>query len=158
MKELAKPTNLISDILLSLEEVYQELSILQTIKARGPDGIELLVLQACATPLTPILHHLFSLSLNTTGVVPTEWKLHSITPIFKSGDISNVKNHRPISLLCNISKVLERLVYNKVYLTIILVQFHISNLVFAKTNLHYNSYFYILMTCVFPRNKLTVFI
>ena len=71
------------------------------------------VLQACATPLTPILHHLFSLSLNT-GAVPTEWKLHSITPIFKSGDISDVKNYRPISLLSNISKVLERLVYNKV--------------------------------------------
>ena len=72
------------------------------------------VLQACASPLTSILHHLFSLSLKN-GVVPTEWKLHAITPVFKSGDKSNVKNYRPISLLSNISKVLERLVYNKVF-------------------------------------------
>ena len=57
--------------------------------------------------------HLFSFSLNN-GVVPTEWKLHAITPVFKLGDKSNVKNYRPISLLCNISKALERLVYNKV--------------------------------------------
>ena len=109
MEELAKPTNSISVILLSYEEVYQVLSTLQIKKACGPDGIGPLVLQACASPLTPILHHLFSFSLNN-GVVPTKWKLHAITPVFKSGDKSNVKNYRPISLLCNISKPLERLV------------------------------------------------
>ena len=87
MEELAKPTNSISDILLSYEEVYQVLSTLQIKKACGPDldGIGPSVLQACASPLTPILHHLFSFSLNN-GVVPTEWKLHAITPVFKSGD------------------------------------------------------------------------
>ena len=47
-------------------------------------------------------------------VVPTEWKLHAITPVFKSGDKSNIKKYHPISLLSNISKALERLVYNKV--------------------------------------------
>ena len=114
MEELAKPTNSISDILLSYEEVYQVLSTLQIKKTCGPDGIGPSVLQACASPLTPILHHL-SLIMNN-GVVPTEWKLHAITPVFKSGDKSNVKNYRPIYiyLLCNISKALERLVYNKV--------------------------------------------
>ena len=37
-----------------------------------------------------------------------------MTPIFKSGDKSHVKNYRPISLLCIVSKVLEHLIYNKV--------------------------------------------
>ena len=36
-----------------------------------------------------------------------------ITPIFKSGDKTSVSNYRPISLLCCISKVLERLIYDK---------------------------------------------
>ena len=40
--------------------------------------------------------------------------LHCIIPIFKSGDKSLVQNHRPISLLCSISKVLERLIYNNI--------------------------------------------
>ena len=44
--------------------------------------------------------------------IPLEWKCHSITPIHKSGDRSCVSNYRPISLLCNISKVLERIVFN----------------------------------------------
>ena len=35
-------------------------------------------------------------------------------PIFKSGDKSLVNNYHPISLLCVLSKVLERIVYNQV--------------------------------------------
>ena len=34
--------------------------------------------------------------------------------MYKSGDKSNLRNYRPISLLCNISKILESLIYNKV--------------------------------------------
>ena len=33
---------------------------------------------------------------------------------FKSGDCSQVKNYRTISLLCVVSKVLERLMYNHI--------------------------------------------
>ena len=43
--------------------------------------------------------------------IPEEWRIHLIIPIFKSGDRSAVKNYRPISLLCTISKVLERIVF-----------------------------------------------
>ena len=59
MEELVKPTNLISDISPSFEEVYQVLSTLQSKKACSPDGIGPSVLLACASPLTPILHNLF---------------------------------------------------------------------------------------------------
>ena len=37
-------------------------------------------------------------------------KVHTISPIYKSGDRSLVANYRPISLLCSVSKVLEKLV------------------------------------------------
>ena len=48
-----------------------------------------------------------------------EWKLANIIPIHKKGDISNVENYRPISLLGVTSKVLERCVLRKLreYLT-----------------------------------------
>ena len=42
------------------------------------------------------------------------WNHRSITPIFKSGDKSQVTNYRPISLLCIVSKVLEHLIYKRV--------------------------------------------
>ena len=40
--------------------------------------------------------------------------MHVISPIFKSGDRSSVRNYRPISLLCTVSKVLERIVHEKI--------------------------------------------
>ena len=45
-------------------------------------------------------------------MLPDEWKLHGITPIFKAGNKTLVKNYRPISLLSSVSKVMEKLVYN----------------------------------------------
>ena len=49
-------------------------------------------------------------------MIPKEWKIHQIVPVFKSGDKSLVQNYRPISLLCNISKILEHIINNKIIL------------------------------------------
>ena len=46
--------------------------------------------------------------------IPSSWKIHKIVPIFKAGDKTSVKNYIPVSLLSSISKVLERLVFNKI--------------------------------------------
>ena len=46
--------------------------------------------------------------------IPTEWREHLIIPVYKSGDASLIKNYRPISLLCTTSKILEKLIYDKV--------------------------------------------
>ena len=59
------------------------------------------------------LCYLFTICLNTS-TVPQEWKIHKICPIPKKGNLQEITNYRPISLLCTVSKVLERLIYNKV--------------------------------------------
>ena len=94
-------------------EVYEALFSLECNKAAGIDSIRPDVLKHCATPLTKPLHHLFCHCISTHDL-PSEWRIHCIIPIFKSGNKSNVANYRPISLLCVVSKVLERLVYNHV--------------------------------------------
>uniref|UniRef100_A0A1X7UFN3 Reverse transcriptase domain-containing protein n=1 Tax=Amphimedon queenslandica TaxID=400682 RepID=A0A1X7UFN3_AMPQE len=55
-------------------------------------------------------------SLENFSTIPSEWKVHRITPVYKSGDKSLVTNYRPISLLCIASKVLERLIYDQLLL------------------------------------------
>ena len=61
-------------------------------------------------PLTII----FNLSL-TTGVHPDALKISKTIPIFKKGSKLETGNYRPISLLSNINKILEKLMYARVY-------------------------------------------
>ena len=81
-------------------------------KATGINKISAKVLKYCASSLFHPLCHLFNLSLST-GAIPTEWKMHLITPVYKSADRSSVKNYRPIFLLCIASKILETLIHSK---------------------------------------------
>jgi len=49
------------------------------------------------------------------GVFSDKWKANSVTPIFKSGDRTDVTNYRPISIIIShIAKIFESLVYNSV--------------------------------------------
>ena len=111
--ELPSVDSLISDISISDSDVYSELTKLDTSKAMGIDNIGPKILKFCAPALYLPIHHLFSLSLSHQ-CLPAEWCIHSIVPVFKSGDRTSIINYRPISLLCTISLVLERLIYNKV--------------------------------------------
>jgi len=67
------------------------------------------------TPNTNVLQYYVNHCIisSVSHLSPSEWKLHKISPVFKSGDHCQVKNYRPISLLSNMSKVLERIIYNK---------------------------------------------
>ena len=47
------------------------------------------------------------------GIVPDDLKLAKIIPIYKSDDKRTVSNYRPISILPVFSKILERLIYNR---------------------------------------------
>ena len=93
--------------------MLEVLNSLDPSKSTGIDGIGPKVLKHCALSLCKPLHFLFTLTLQK-HLLLIDWKIHSIVPIFKSGDKSLVNNYRPISLLCNISKVMECLVYNKI--------------------------------------------
>ncbi len=106
--------NPLNDIEITEQEVFTALYNLNPDKASGFDSIGQKILKSCCHGLYQILHHIFCVSLQTCSI-PTEWKLHCIVPIFKSGDKCSVSNYRPISLLSSISKVLETLVYDKLY-------------------------------------------
>ena len=123
VRDIPKPQSTIGQISVTETEGYQTLISLDPSKAKGCDGISPRLLKLCALPLTQPLHHLFCLSLSQC-YVPLDWRTHMIKPIFKAGDKHNVTNYRPISLLCVISKVLERIVFNKlVYQSVSIYQF-----------------------------------
>ena len=59
-------------------------------------------------PLTYICNKSF-----LEGCFPDSMKISRIVPIFKAGDKSSLNNYRPISILPQFSKVLERLLENR---------------------------------------------
>ena len=48
-----------------------------------------------------------------SGEFPEIFKISKVTPIFKSGSVSDLGNYRPIAVISPFSKVLERLVYDQ---------------------------------------------
>jgi hypothetical protein len=75
-------------------------------KATGPDGIGNRVLRECANSLATPFAKLFRLSFER-GLFPDAWKIARVVPIHKKKSRSNPENYRPISLLSNISKLME---------------------------------------------------
>ncbi len=88
------------------------------------DGISSSLLKKIAYEISVPLSHIFSLSLST-GIFPEQLKTSRVVPIFKSGDITNVDNYRPISLVKTFSKVLEKLVCTK-----LINHLELNNLIF----------------------------
>lgn len=101
--------NLLSNIQLTPPEVENALNAIDSNKSPGPDKIPDRLLKELAPQIACSLCRLFNLSLSL-GVFPDRWKLTDLTPILKNDDFTLVNNYRPISLLCILSKVLERCV------------------------------------------------
>ena len=65
--------------------------------------------------LAPVLAHLVNCSQNT-GIFPEGGKIARVVPVYKlKGDKHSFDNYRPVSLLSIVSKIIERLIYNKLF-------------------------------------------
>ena len=101
-------------IQLSPNEIETVLKSLPIGKAAGPDGINNRILRELASELSIPFCSLFNQSLRT-GVFPNCWKVSHVCPIHKSGERSKPSNYRPVSLLCNLEKSFERVVFKHFY-------------------------------------------
>ena len=113
MSSLPTPNATLNNIDITEEDVFDALCSLDPSKASGPDGISPKILKIFSTALCSPLLYLFSQCL-AQHTIPSGWRIHSITPIHKSGDRDNISNYRPISLLRFTSKILERIIYNTI--------------------------------------------
>ena len=64
--------------------------------------------------IAPIISKLINLAFEE-GVYPSCLKLDKVLPIFKSGSKTIPGNYRPISLLSNINKIVEKSIYIRLY-------------------------------------------
>ena len=95
-------------------EISKIIKSFQTKKSTGDDGISRQLLkqlcQSCSSPVALIIN----VSLDQ-GIIPDAMKMAKVIPIFKAKIKESFNNYRPISLLSNISKVLEKVVHKRLY-------------------------------------------
>ena len=99
---------------LNFDEFEEAFKSLKRNKAAGFDDLSSnIIIDACDS-LRNILLHVSKVSIKQ-GIFPDNLRIAKVSPIFKSGAKDNVSNYRPISILPVFSKVLERIMYNRVY-------------------------------------------
>ncbi|PVD22606.1 hypothetical protein C0Q70_18425 [Pomacea canaliculata] len=93
-------------------EIIKAIKSMKNGKAAGPDGIPPEALKAdpetTATILQPLLHKIWEQEL-----VPADWKLGHLVKLPKKGDLSQCNNWRGIMLLSIPSKVLTRIILER---------------------------------------------
>ena len=64
--------------------------------------------------IAPIISELFNVCA-INGVFPNCLKIAEVIPIFKKGDKNNLTNYRPISLLSQFDKIIEKMIFSRLY-------------------------------------------
>ena len=91
--------------------IYFIIKDLDKHKSSGIEGIRCDIMISAMLCLLDQFTHLCQTSVDT-GIFPFKWGDALVKPIPKDGDLSDVRNWRPISLLPVTSKVLEKVLYN----------------------------------------------
>ena len=95
-------------------EIKSIISSLDISKSSGPNSIPTCILHLLKDVICIPLKQIFNLSFST-GQHPDILKISKTIPIYKKGSRLLVSNYRPISLLSNLNKILEKLVHSRVY-------------------------------------------
>ena len=96
------------------EEIANIISSLNSNKASVPNSVPYRILFLLKNDVSKQLTDLFNLSF-FTGVFPSVLKTAKVVPVFKKDSKLDYSNYRPISLLSNIEKILEKLMYKRLY-------------------------------------------
>ena len=102
-------TKTMSSFKFKPKEIRQVLKKLNIEKATGMDQIPNRILKVCHADLATPLCRLYQLCFDN-GTFPSQWKNASVVPLHKRSSKSDPSMYRPISLLSNVSKVMEAVI------------------------------------------------
>lgn len=110
-------TNIVNNISFSFSTIYpsevlQVISEIKSSNGAGPDGLDMKFIKLSSHVLAVPLCDLFNLSLSTC-VIPLMWKFAKVIPLHKGGDSLEVNNYRPISIINNVAKIFEKLIFRQ---------------------------------------------
>ena len=110
--QLLKQLNSLFLKLVTTEEVGNIMASLKD-SSPGHDEMKIGPIRSVLNYIEGPLTYVCNLSLNE-GIFPDILKIATVIPLYKKDDPVFFNNYRPVSLLCSLSKVLEKLMYNRV--------------------------------------------
>ena len=97
---------------ITLEEVQSAIKTIKNGKAPGVDSIPAELLKAGGEHVSSILHKICSKAWQE-GTWPSQWTKSILLTLFKKGDIKRCENYRTISLISHPSKVLIKILLER---------------------------------------------
>ena len=108
-------TNEIVNKAFSAAEIKKHITSHKNNKSPGVDNILNEFIKYGPEELIPVLEKLFNIVLDT-GIIPTNWTIGVIKPLYKNkGDINDVNNYRGITLLSCIGKLFTSILNSRLY-------------------------------------------
>ena len=98
----------------STDEVAQLIENLNDKKTVRSNDVETRFIKYSKSIISPIISDLFNLCVNK-GVFPNCLKIAEIIPIYKKSDINKATNYRPIALLSQFNKLMEKMIFSRLY-------------------------------------------
>ena len=111
----------------TLTEIEDIIAKLDTSKSVGPNSIPNKLIQSIRKSESTPLSNIFDSTL-INGTYPEFLKISIVIPIYKKDSKLIVSNYRPISLLSNINKILEKLMFNSILFVSLTIAFTIYSL------------------------------
>ena len=78
----------------------------------GINSIPIKILKLAKEQIAEHLCFIYNLSF-TTGIFPDSLKIAKVTPVYKKGSKLECANYRPITLLSNLNKTIEKLIHQR---------------------------------------------
>ena len=97
---------------VTYNEILQVVRQFKNKRSKGVDDINMVTVKKLIHSLLVPLCHVFNLSLKN-GIFPDSMKMAKVIPFYKSGNVQEFSNYRPVSLLPQFSKILEKLFYKR---------------------------------------------
>ena len=113
MYNKASYKNALNTVDFTEETVYDKLCKPRADKFPGVDGICPVVLKNLANVIFKPLSHIFGQSL-LCNIVPHDWKLANVTPLFKKGPKNKTSSYRPVSLTSQVCKIMKSILKDNI--------------------------------------------
>ena len=97
----------------STHEIRKIIKAFKSNNSCGYDEITSRIIKVSAPFISP-LTYICNATLSS-GIFPDRLKYAIVKPIYKKGNRQDISNYRPIPLLTTFSKILERLIFNRLF-------------------------------------------